>query len=270
MTYLNNQQKFNDVVFANRNKAYGAYAIRSSYGETIFKSLAIMIFSVGSFFTAAFYYTHREEMMIVVDEPEIIDSIYTIPVYFPPEEITVPEMESPKSPVKPSQSGLSTNFSDSTFVETSDTLQTDFTATHTNSIAGEDTSVAIGEGHSGTSTLSVQNPSLTSNTIKGLLEVDSQPEFEGGLKALNKFIASQLRYPERASEAAQQGKVYVRFVVDENGKVSNIELLNSAGFGMDEEAIRVVSLIPKFKSPAKVKGVAVKTYFHLPIRFNYR
>lgn len=270
MTYLNNQQKFNDVVFANRNKAYGAYAIRSAYGETIFKSLAIMILTVGSFFTAAYSYSHREQALALVDMPQTIDSVYSIPVYLPPEEKVVPDIETPKTPVKPMISAISTNISDSIVVEISDTLKTDLVISVQHSGAGNDSVNAVIEGSSGTGTNTIQNPSVTSTGIKGFLEVDSPPEFEGGLKALNKFIAVHLRYPERASEAAQQGKVYVRFVVDENGYVSNLELLNNIGYGMDEEALRVVALIPKFKSPAKVKGVPVKTYFQVPIRFNYR
>ncbi len=60
MSYLiNNQQNLNEVIFANRNKSYGAYAIRSAYGNTMFKSLSIMILGFGTFLSIAFYYTNR-------------------------------------------------------------------------------------------------------------------------------------------------------------------------------------------------------------------
>ena len=60
MSYLvNNQQNLNEVIFANRNKSYGAYVIRSAYGNTIVKSLSIMILGFGTFMSLAFYFSNR-------------------------------------------------------------------------------------------------------------------------------------------------------------------------------------------------------------------
>jgi protein TonB len=64
--------------------------------------------------------------------------------------------------------------------------------------------------------------------------------------------------------------VYVKFVVSERGKVEKVMLQNNLGYGLDDEAKRVVSIIPDFKSPAKVKGHPVKVYYQLPIRFKLR
>ena len=57
------------------------------------------------------------------------------------------------------------------------------------------------------------------------------------------------------------------FVVDETGRVGTLSLLNNLGYGLDDEALRVVGMIPKFKSPAKANGEAVSVYFQLPIKF---
>src|SRR4051812_41621166 len=82
MSYLiNNQQKFNDLVFANRNKNYGAYAIRSAYGSTMLKSLSFMILGFGSFIAIAFYL--KKPVNITNDLTEQIkieDKIYTVPL----------------------------------------------------------------------------------------------------------------------------------------------------------------------------------------------
>jgi periplasmic protein TonB len=99
--------------------------------------------------------------------------------------------------------------------------------------------------------------------------VDKGPEFEGGLSELYRFVSRHLKYPNKAYIEGKGGTVYVKFVVDEKGNVGRLTLQNVIGYDMDEEALRVVSMIPKFKSPATVKGQPVKTYYQLPIRFRY-
>lgn len=275
MSYLiDNAQKLNDVIFANRNKAYGAYAIRSSYGETVLKSLGTMIFAVAILFGTAFYLSHRNDEKKSVMTDKIRDSIYVIPVYLKAEEIQKPEepapAELPAPAAKPALATLSTNFLDSVIQQETDTSFQFAVITKT-----VDNSNVVTIGQSQISNTASASGTLANNTkpivaVKGLLEVDTQPEFEGGLQALNKFIGSHLRYPEEASREGQEGKVYVRFVVDEEGNVGDLMLMNRLGYGMDEEALRVVKLIPKFKSPAKVKGEPVKAYYQVPIRYHYR
>jgi protein TonB len=272
--HIHNEQKLNDIIFANRNQAYGAYALRSSYGETVLKSLSMMIIGVGTLFGTAFYLSHKNDESKLFPFDQVKDSVYVIPVYFPPEEIIKPEenriMEPPAPASKPLSAAISTNIKDSVRSENSDTSLTLISSTHTlaeltntlNGISTLNNSVTV------TNTLVTDTRPV--GQVKGALEVDTQPEFEGGLPALYRFIGQHLKYPEIASREGQEGKVYVRFVVDENGKVGDLTLLNMLGYGMDEEALRVVGLIPKFKTPAKVKGVPVKVYYQLPIRFKYR
>lgn len=275
MSYLiNNQQKINDIIFAHRNKTYGAYLIRSTYGETVLKSLSIMILGLGSLLATVFYLNHKNDHNSLPGIVSFHDSTYVIPVYFPPEEIIKPEeikiIEPPAAAAKTAITSLSTKIVDSTRFENSDTT---LQSVRIQSITTEIKSDAAGNPTVNGS--AVINNSVTTHTkspggIKSGLEIDTAPEFEGGLPALYRFISSHLKYPEIASREGQEGKVYVSFVVDENGNVGSLTLLNRVGFGMDEEALRVVSLLPKFKTPAKVKGEPVKVYYQLPIRFNYR
>jgi len=83
---------------------------------------------------------------------------------------------------------------------------------------------------------------------------------EGGLSPLYKFVSSKLKYPERASEYAIQCTVFVKFVIDEQGKVDSLSPLNNLGCGLYSDGQRVVALIPNFKKPAKVNGKDVKVY----------
>ncbi len=271
MSYLlNNQQRFNDVVFEHRNKSYGAYAIRSSYGNTLFRSLALVTFGCGALIISGVYLS-RSGMDHTGDltEQSKPPVIYETPVSLTPEEPA--PAEAPKSkpdPGKPAASALSTNIADSAAVETaSQSLNDQIVSTTTASSTATGSGIEIPGGGGGTGgTVIAPEPKTPLSDI----EVDSGPEFEGGVGALLRFVSGRLRYPQVAADEGREGTVYVRFVVDENGKVSDVLLRNNLGYGLDEEARRVVSMIPDFKSPAKVHGQAVKVYFHLPIKFKLR
>ena len=96
--------------------------------------------------------------------------------------------------------------------------------------------------------------------------VEEMPQFPGGETALRKYIAENVRYPELAKENDIQGTVYVRFVVDEKGKVTNVELLRGVDPLLDKEALRVVQSLPNWK-PGKQRGKAVKVSHSVPIKF---
>ncbi len=96
--------------------------------------------------------------------------------------------------------------------------------------------------------------------------VDDEPEFLGGKEALDKFINDNLQYPRLALENNITGKVYVTFVVEKDGSISNPRLLRDIGGGCGKEAIRLVKLMPKWK-PGEQQGKPVRVQYNLPVRF---
>ncbi|MDO8896234.1 MAG: TonB family protein [Bacteroidales bacterium] len=96
--------------------------------------------------------------------------------------------------------------------------------------------------------------------------VESMPEFPGGAGKMMEFIARNIKYPPMARESGIQGRVFVNFVVEPNGSVSNVKVLRGIGGGCDEEAIRVVESMPKW-TPGRQRGKAVRVSFNLPVRF---
>jgi protein TonB len=98
MSYLfNNQQKLNDLVFANRNKNYGAYAIRSAYGSTLLKSLSCVIFGFVALMLGAYYFSNKPSVKLDVLEP-LQEIIYTTPVDLQPK--VEPENKPDSQPAK--------------------------------------------------------------------------------------------------------------------------------------------------------------------------
>ncbi len=96
--------------------------------------------------------------------------------------------------------------------------------------------------------------------------VEDPPQFPGGEAEMLKYIAENLDYPPLARENNIQGRVVVKFVVDENGKVMNAQVVKGIGWGCDEAALKVVNSMPRWK-PGKQRNKPVRVWFMLPIRF---
>ena len=96
--------------------------------------------------------------------------------------------------------------------------------------------------------------------------VEQDPEFPGGVEALYKYIQSNIKYPQLAKENNITGRVFVTFVVEKDGSVSNVKAARDIGGGCGAEAVRVVKSMPKWK-PGKQRGKAVRAAYTLPVNF---
>ena len=96
--------------------------------------------------------------------------------------------------------------------------------------------------------------------------VEEMPSYPGGEAKLMEFVAKNIKYPQIARETGIQGRVFVNFVVEPDGSVSNVSVLRGIGGGCDEEAMRVVKSMPKWK-PGKQRGKAVRVQYMLPVNF---
>ena len=96
--------------------------------------------------------------------------------------------------------------------------------------------------------------------------VEEMPEFPGGAAKMMEYIQKNMKYPMMARESDIQGRVFVNFVVEPDGSISNVTVMRGIGGGCDEEALRVVESMPKWK-PGKQRGSAVRCSFTVPIIF---
>ncbi|SFQ53477.1 energy transducer TonB [Hymenobacter arizonensis] len=95
---------------------------------------------------------------------------------------------------------------------------------------------------------------------------DEMPAFPGGDVALLKFLASRLKYPTAALDRSLSGKVYLTFTVDPEGRLHNPHVVRGLGYGLDEEALRLVRLMPWW-NPGKINGQPVWVTLTMPINF---
>ena len=96
--------------------------------------------------------------------------------------------------------------------------------------------------------------------------VEEMPSFPGGEGKLMEYVGKNVKYPQIARETGIQGRVFVNFVVEPDGSVSNVSVLRGIGGGCDEEAMRVVKNMPKWK-PGKQRGKPVRVQYMLPVNF---
>lgn len=252
------------LVFHDRNQAYGAYTLRRDYNRTVTKAVFLSYFGLLLFvFTPSIIrYLSREKIIIPTDNIEVIVDITEVTL---PEKINpIPEKVMPIPPTTPSSSKQFTNLIvkdvDSTdHVLTQEDLSKLLLATRTNvvdSVPSKDPLPDPKENnHTGTS--------------KTFLWVEEMPEFPGGENAMLKYLSNNIKYPVDAREANITGIVYLSFIVDKEGEIKNIEILKGIGGGCEEEAMRVIKNMKKWK-PGKQNGQSVNVQFKLPVSFTLR
>jgi protein TonB len=96
--------------------------------------------------------------------------------------------------------------------------------------------------------------------------VEEEPTFPGGEEAMQSFIKKNVKYPDMSIQMGDQGKVYVRFVVEKDGSISNVSIARGVTPELDKEAMRVVKMMPNW-APGKQRGRAVRTNVVIPIVF---
>lgn len=257
----------NELVFANRNKNYGAYAIRESYNNSIAKSLGALCTLLLLVFGSAYTYNHFNQI-------EIEDALIDIDALTPPiiETITAVDLTPPTPPSQPAAAAAPLGVSTPTAF-TDDVVETHtFAATlNPNAGLGNDDS----KGTSSTSTISststlaaVSNNTFATVSNDAVVFTASMPEFNTEPNGVLKYVSGSISYPEMAKNIGIEGTVHVTFVVNEFGKVENIKVLKGIGYGCDEEVVRIVSKMPKWMKAGKNEnGDPVKVRYNIPVRF---
>ena len=110
------------------------------------------------------------------------------------------------------------------------------------------------------------NPDMTPDKNGVYQIVEEMPQYPGGENALMDYVSKNVVYPKEAQEKGISGRVFVSFIVEKDGSVSNVKVMRGIGGGCDEEAVRVISGLPKWK-PGKMKGKPVRVSYIMPITF---
>lgn len=246
--------EFNEIVFENRNKEYGAYSLRKSYKKrmTIAVSISIIMLLMAVSYPLIAGYLNR--INIVNSNTDVsVELLNNVP----PDDVAPP----PPPPPPPSTVEKYVKFTAPIVVD-EDSVDTDF---------NNDPDKIVNKPIDTLETITDVVDTTTHITIIDIkppifIVVEEMPEYIGGDDARIKFISENVVYPTMARESNIQGTVYVTFVVETDGSITDVKILRGIGGGCDEEAIRVVKIMPKWK-PGKQTGKNVRVQFNLPIKF---
>ncbi len=247
----------NDIVFEGRNQAYGAFELRRNYNKRVTYIIGGMIvFSMALLGLKKFMDRPKEE---VVAENIKVEQIDLTP---PP-----PGEEQPPTPPPPPPPPM---------VEmlkfTPPVIKDDAVEEEPQKLQEEVKETQVGtkdqEGEQIIAPPSTDNGPGEPAAPEIFTIVEESAEFPGGMAAMMKYIQQNVQYPAMAREAGISGKCFLKFVVNETGDISNVEVLKGVPGcpDCDKEAMRVVKSMPKWK-PAKQTGRAVKMYYNLPFSF---
>lgn len=251
-----------NLVFDPKYREYGGYELRTNSPRRLFKALLIS----GLLF------------ILIVSAPLLIKQIFPkkaakdttvriltdIRLDKPIEENILKEVPPPPEPLKNSIKFVTPVVKpDEQIAEEQPLTQKE--------LLKEKTSIGTVNFDKGTDDISApaaaeENNKIAEVTDVPLVSVDQMPQFPGGEKEMMRFIKLNLHYPPAAQENNIQGTVIMNFVVDREGKITNIKVIKGIGFGCDEESIRVLARMPPW-SPGKQRGQTVLVSFTMPIRF---
>ena len=251
-----------DILFDNRNKQYGGYELRKHYNQRVRNAMLTVL---GSCITLSILMSMHTKGSTTVTHA----SIEITPTHIDPppiHKIVVPPPVTP--PAQPHTNSIAFH---PKIVDDQDIIDkpaptvselTHSTPGLTTSNNNDPNSLNPGIVNTHTTTTTIIAPIAE----KPMVWVPQMPEFNGDIQS---YISSNIHYPDAARENNIDGRVTVQFVVNEDGSVSNAKRLKGIGGGCDEEAIRIVSSMPRWK-PGKQNGKAVKVYFTLPINFQLK
>ncbi len=243
---------FDEIIFRNRNKEYGAYDLRRRYKSAASYSIlgvsaffATIIILISSFMPREA--TAGTDKGFIV--PIILDK-YNVP------KVVQPDLKKPAIKVEQPRY-VPPKVVDDTFNITNTLMTVD------NALGSIKDGIVIDK-------LDSLTQDITSVPVKKdeeiFIKVEESPVFPGGDIALLKYIAENTNYPTEAIDINLEGKVIVKFAVMSDGSVSKVQTIRSVSPILDKEAIRVVSSLPQWK-PGKQNGKPVSVWFSVPVTF---
>lgn len=240
--------EFDEIIFQNRNKTYGAYYLRKHYKSaaslSIFGGIAISIILI----TALSLNTQKGT---AITPPTVVSLVVTAPI--------IQKVETPPEKMPARLKNVTQNLKPEVTEDSSEA--TAFIPT------AEQILISTSNGSpSDTGTIALQTDPVVPVEPEPAIRVEEMPEFPGGISALMKFIGDNIKYPPEAQKNYIQGKVFLKFVVTADGSTDRIEVSRGVDSLLDNEAVRVVKSLPKFR-PGKQGGIPVPVWYTLPVNF---
>jgi periplasmic protein TonB len=257
-----------DMVFEGRNKEYGAYMLRKLYNKHVTRATVIAIVLFVLFLSIPLIQSLFKDEEAIRKAPVV----KVVDLAAPPsvEKVVPPPPPPPDAPPPPPPVRSTVKFTppvvkkdeDVRKEEIPDVKELQKTDAGAETVKGDPNAPPSLEGiENGTNT----GPAQEVFEDKVYIAVEKMPEFPGGMAAMMKYMGDKFRIPSAAQRAGAEGNVVLSFVVGPSGDITNIEVLKGLGYGLDEEAVRVIKGMPKW-TPGEQNGRKVSVKYTVPYR----
>ena len=245
---------FDDIVFEKRNKEYGAYKLRKKYSRNVLIAMIIGIFIIGTAVIAPYINAKALENRQKRAERQVVVKM---------ENLDQPQQEAPPPPPPPAETVQQIRYVAPVVVDSikPEEIKQLMTADQAQvSVKNEDVQVVE----------QVQEEVKEEEApTQVFVVVEEMPTFPGGDPEMMKFIYANIIYPEIAKENNIQGRVILKFCVTYKGTVDQVTVLKPVDPSLDNEAIRVIKMLPAWK-PGKQGGKPVNVWYNVPIIFQLK
>jgi len=250
-------QNMDDLVFENRNKEYGAYALRKGYSDNINKSLGLVLVSFAGVMVITLFFPGDPTIKVPKLNTHIIEFDFSTPKVEP---------QKPTPPAPPRRAAASHV---TPTVTTAQPLTVEPPPTD-DANSGDENGTDDGALTSSTPG-AIPGEALTAAPVEVVTPkvvdfAEFMPQYEGGLEAMSKFIRKNLKYPAVARRMGIEGSVFVSFVIDTQGNVTETKVIKGISKECDEEAVRVISKMPAWIA-GRQGNMPVMVRMVLPIKF---
>ena len=270
-------REWSDIVFEGRNKAYGAYVLRTDSKPRHMKAFIYTV--VGLIVIGIGAYSYLSVQAYIAEQAAITDQASQELVAFvdqaeeEPEEEVQEKVEMPEPEALPEEILNTVKVTELLIAKDEEVKKEDEIKT-ADELKETETAFGSTDFDQGTDDRNVvreyKNEVIVEEKIpepeKVFAAVEQLPQFPGGDVALKKYLSNNIIYPQVAMENGVQGRVIVQFVVTKNGTVGEVKVIRSVDRDLDKEADRLCKSLPKF-IPGKMNGQAVNVWYTLPITF---
>jgi periplasmic protein TonB len=246
-----------DIVFENRNQAYGAYVIRKVYSKNVIMGVIITALTIAAviWVPKIVEYFQGEEVVEKAPPRKLVYTELSAPPPIdkpkpPPPQIQLPKLQKVIKFVPP-------KVVKEEVVEEVPTIE---------EIKQNEVAAVEIEGDAEVVFEEPVEAVVVEDENKVFTVVEQQPEFDGGYEGMMNFIKKNMKYPASARRMGIDGTVFVTFVVGKDGSINDVKVLRGISADCDKEAVRVVQAMPNWK-PGKQNGKPVLVRFNLPIKF---
>jgi protein TonB len=261
-----------DIIFADRNKTYGAYQLRRSYPAYLGRALGFGLVLIALFFV--FPYLMKVVGGALEDKPiDVVAELGPPPDIDPntPPPPPPPPVETPPPPTRSTVKFVPP------VVKKDEEVQEEEPKKAIEELVEEEKDIGTEDKKGQDDALPTieENPQelavepvaapVEEKTYE-MFDIQKPPSFPGGEQQLLKYLSENIQYPALARENNIQGTVVLTFVVGKNGNVTDVQIVKDVGGGTGKEAVRVVKAMPKW-NPGEANGHPVKVRFTLPVRF---